>query len=157
MGGGRAARRGIPVHRRDRKGARRWPEGARGGAVRFVHDPVRAMFLAERYWPAFREGWEQTGSLAESWRRLTRVSTTPTLLDVYAPLVRDILCAWVVAKVMPPIDDEHREEGRMAEVQVDAETMRLIEKLRGPLTAAQYIKAAVYQFAYANRNVDRPP
>lgn len=126
--------------------------------MKFVHDPCRAMFLAERYWPAFREGYVQTGSLAEAWRRLTRLSTTPSLLDIYGPVVRDILCSWVVARVMPPIDAEPvRGDEKMAEVQIDAETMRLIEKHRGPLTAAQYVKSAVYQFAYANRDPKPTP
>lgn len=38
----------------------------------------------------------------------------------------------------------------MPEVPVDPITFRLIERDRGPMTHAEFIRAAVYQFIYAN-------
>jgi hypothetical protein len=117
--------------------------------VTFLHDHLRATLLADRYWLAFWEAYQQTRSLGLAWDRLQRVVTRHKLMEMYGPVVRDLLAARVVARIMPPVEAEYTcEEAAVHQVPVDSETMRVIEQFRGPMSPQQFVKAAVYQLAY---------
>jgi plasmid stability protein len=126
--------------------------------VIFLHDPLRAADIADRYWPAFHEAYKQTKSLGGAWTRLEPIVTKHKLMEAYGPVVRDLLAARIVAEAMPPNESASaREEGGMRNVQVDPATMLVIDRFRGPMSRDEFVKQAVYQLAYARSRADMPP